>query len=317
MDCVPENTEAKITALCVTRNRRSFIERCIMCLYKTTMPENLLIYIWDNASEDDTPEYLATLKNCSTILPMQSRQNIGTRARQEMLKLVKTPYILTIDDDAWISTSKWDVMLIKAMELDPTLGAATLGQYIDERSRFGITWEKQDYAYDEFREPRFQYENLIDSIPISGPFDPETDLYKVTKNFNGVRIVPENNLFPITFGGFCTLWRIEPLKGYEWKGHAGIMSDMAGEWEPWIKNKGYYIGIVIDVVVYHAVGPWWHLPQHETSWKEKCRYSPTIYKRSGEEQWKWYEQARVWSGWGSGIPDANVLLGVQACVHDF
>ena len=63
-----------ITVLLVTRNRREFVDRCLSCLCRTSQLDNILIYVWDNASEDDTSDYLATYKEHPFIIPIRSNK---------------------------------------------------------------------------------------------------------------------------------------------------------------------------------------------------------------------------------------------------
>ncbi len=148
-----------ISVLIVTRNRRDFLERCLMCICSTSTLEERKIYIWDNASEDDTADYLATLKKWDDFVIMRSEINIGTRARQEMVKMINSPLALTIDDDAWITTPGWASAMTKCFELDSKLGALMFGRTADERNNFGVTWDGKDY--NTFDRPRFKSENIV------------------------------------------------------------------------------------------------------------------------------------------------------------
>lgn len=288
-----------ISILVVTRNRRDFLERCLMCLCATSTPEERKIYIWDNASEDDTPDYLATLKQWDDFVIMRSEINIGTKARQEMVKVIDTPLALTIDDDAWITTSGWASSMSKCFELDSKLGALMFGRTTDERNSFGVTWDGKDY--NTFSRPRFKSENIVGAFkPTLEP--PDKKHREVMKKIGDHWILPENNKIGLCFGGWCTFWRTEIVKEHFWKGDSGVMTDMASEWVDLVRNSSYYKALTIEFLAYHACGAWWHLMCHgELSWQDKVRESPVIYGRESSEQQKWYEQAKEWSGWGSGI----------------
>lgn len=116
-------------------------------------------------------------------------------------------------------------------------------------------------------------------------------------------ILPENDKIGLEFGGWCAIWRTEIVKGHIWKGDSGVMTDMASEWVDAITNNpNYYKALTIEFLAYHGCGAWWHLQDHaELSWQDKVREAPAIYKRDGSEQQKWFDQAKLWSGWGSGI----------------
>jgi len=292
--------EPEISVLVVTRNRRNFLDRCLMCLYSTSLSQERKIYVWDNASEDDTSAYLATLKHWDDIVIMRSKVNIGTRARQKMLTMIDNPYILTIDDDAWITTPGWAPAMIECFKGDPKIGALMFGRTADERNSFGVTWEGIEYK--NLSRPRFKSENLIGAFKPT--CEPPNEIHrKMMKKIGNHWILPENDKIPISFGGWCAIWRSDIVKKHRWKGLSGLMSDMASEWAELVKEQGYYKAVSIEFLAYHGCGPWWHLVDNgELSWKDKVRESPIIYNRSSEEQQKWYDQAKEWLGWDSGIP---------------
>jgi glycosyltransferase involved in cell wall biosynthesis len=288
-----------ISVLIVTRNRRDFLERCLMCLYATSTSNERKIYVWDNASEDDTHDYLATLKKWNDIVIIRSENNIGTRARQEMVKMINSPLVLTIDDDAWITTPGWATAITQCFDNDPQLGALMFGRTADERNNFGVTWDGKDY--NTFERPRFKSENIVGVF--NGTIEPPDERHRsVMKKIGDHWILPENDKIGLEFGGWCAIWRTEIIRDHNWEGASGVMTDMASEWVDLVRNNFYYKALTIEFLAYHACGAWWHLMCHgELSWQDKVRESPVIYGRESSEQQKWYEQAKEWSGWGSGI----------------
>ncbi len=290
---------APISILIVTRNRRDFLERCLMSICATSTDEEREIYIWDNASEDDTAEYLATLRNWQGIKVFGSRDNIGTRARQQMIKMIDSPLVLTIDDDAWIATPGWASAAIHCFNNDPKLGALMFGRTADERNNFGVTWDGRDY--NTFSKPRFASENIVGAF--KGTIEPPDEKHlKVMKKIGDHWILPENDTIDLVFGGWCTIWRTDIVKSHIWKGESGVMTDMASEWADLVNAYGYYKALTIEFLAYHACGAWWHMMCHgELSWEDKVREAPVIYLRDGSEQQKWLDQSKKWSGWGSGI----------------
>jgi glycosyltransferase involved in cell wall biosynthesis len=288
----------KISVLIITRNRRDFLDRCLMCLYETSTSEERHIYVWDNASEDDTPDYLATLKNWPDITIFRSEKNIGMEGRWKMIKMINSPYLLTLDDDAFITTKGW-ANLTKCFEADEKLGAICFSRATDERNNFGVTWEGVDY--NSLSKPRFFSENMVNVFK-GVPEPPDEKHRNLMKNLDGHWILPENKEINILFGGFCTLWRTDIVKRKKWQGKYGIMTDMAAEYRYVTEMYGLYVSITIEYVAYHACGCWWHMMCHgELSWADKVRESPIIYNRPGSEQQKWLDQCKEWSGWGSGI----------------
>ena len=291
---------SQLSVLLLTRNRREFVERCIYSLYATTEREQVMIYIWDNASEDDTADYLATLKKWPYFIPMHSKINIGTEARNKLLKIVTTPYVMSIDDDIWLVTKGWLPAMIECFENYPTLAGLNLGGPRDERNQMGVSWGGVDY--NSFSEPRFQYENIVEeNIPVIDPQGLDSSWIRCGNQ--AILLSP-----PHTFSGSCAIWKTDLLRGYSWKSHAGIMSDMNGEWGDYVRAQGCALGIIWGYRLYHAVGPWWHLGHAEKAWRDKCQQAPVIYNRSYVEQWRWFDQAKAWSGWGSGIPDVEEMI---------
>lgn len=294
----------EISVLIVTRNRRNFLDRCLMCIYSTSSLKERKIYVWDNASEDDTSAYLSTLKHWHDIVVMRSNVNIGTRARQEMLNTIDSPYILTMDDDAWILTPEWASAMIECFKGDPKLGALMFGRTTDERNSFGVTC--QGVEYKNLSRPRFKSENLIGAFK-STIEPPDEKHRKLMKKIGNHWILPENNEISIGFGGWCTIWRSAIVKKNQWKGKDGTMTDMATEWHELIKKQDYYSALTIEFLAYHGCGPWWHLFDYgELSWEDKVRESPIIYTRDSKEQQKWYDDCKKWSGWNSGIPTKQI-----------
>ncbi|MDO8630128.1 MAG: hypothetical protein Q7R41_06505, partial [Phycisphaerales bacterium] len=51
----------KITITIVTMNRREILEKTLYYLYETSDDSERDIFIWDNASTDDTPDFLGTM----------------------------------------------------------------------------------------------------------------------------------------------------------------------------------------------------------------------------------------------------------------
>lgn len=270
----------KIAILIVTRNRRDFLERCLMCICATSTPQERQIYVWDNASEDDTADYLATLKQWPEFTIMRSETNIGTQARQEMVIMIDSiysPLVLSIDDDAWITTTDWASAISQCFNNDPKLGALMFGRTADERNNFGVTWDGKDY--NTLSKPRFKSENIVGAFK-GTILPPDEKHMEVMKKIGDHWILPENDKIGLVFGGWCTVWRTDIVKQHIWKGDSGVMTDMASEWTELVKTYGYYKSLTIEFLAYHGCGCWWHLMDHgELSWQDKVRESPVIYGR--------------------------------------
>ena len=79
------------------------------------------IVIWDNASEDGTQQYLASLAD-PRIKIVEHRSNIGTSAYAPAVALTSAPYIVELDDDVIEAPRRWDETLLNAFQKIPNIG---------------------------------------------------------------------------------------------------------------------------------------------------------------------------------------------------
>jgi GT2 family glycosyltransferase len=79
------------------------------------------VVIWDNASEDDTKEYLASVDD-PRIRIVEHGSNIGTSAYAPAVALTSAPYIVELDDDVIEAPQHWDETLLNAFEKIPGIG---------------------------------------------------------------------------------------------------------------------------------------------------------------------------------------------------
>lgn len=299
-----------LSIVIITYNRRDFLEKCMYCVCETGNAENYDLYIWDNASTDDTADFLASYKKWNFIKPMRSKVNIGTEASNKLVEIIETPFIMTLEPDAWICTKGWDEAILDCFKQDDKLGSLHLLTFLDERSQYGVTW--QGTNYDTLSKPRFRCESILGmDIPADICSCLEKGLTD-EKEKGRIKIVGEHSILLrghfIPCGG-TGVWRRDLIKNYLWKSHSGLISDINGEWGEHIAQQGYYSGIIYKYFAYHAaIAPWFHLEREYEYWIKKADLAPVIYNRSSEVEWSWYKQAKEWSGWGSGIPDTEDVL---------
>jgi GT2 family glycosyltransferase len=79
------------------------------------------VVIWDNASEDDTRDYLASLVD-PRIRIVEHDSNIGTSAYAPAVALTSAPYIVELDDDVIEAPHHWDQTLLDAFQKIPGIG---------------------------------------------------------------------------------------------------------------------------------------------------------------------------------------------------
>jgi len=80
--------EQKITILILTGGRRHCLEQCLSCIYETSDDSEREIIIWDNASEDDTQDFLGSLMDYPGIRAIRSEENVPAMPFIYMLKLL-------------------------------------------------------------------------------------------------------------------------------------------------------------------------------------------------------------------------------------
>lgn len=277
----------KITIMIPTSGRRDFLERCLSCIYETSEDDEREIIVWDNASEDDTPNFLGSLIGYPGIRAIRSEENFGSKAFICMLKLVETRYAMTMDDDAWIVSMGWAKDIIEKMEQDPDLCAVGFNQVSDERQIFGISGT--GYKHDQLSRPGFRTSTLVGK-------------------FRGRREEEEFLLNPslgewVPLSQNSTVWRADYIRTRPQLQSHGDMEDWGNIWHPMHAGKNW--GITLKHLVYHACGPWWHLGQYEAYWDKKSSVDRTPLTK--EKQMNWLAQAKEWSGWGESIEKATEI----------
>jgi GT2 family glycosyltransferase len=110
-----------IAVVVVTHNRVHLLRRCVEDVLCRTSTMTRQVVIWDNASEDGTKEYLASLVD-PRIRIVEHRSNIGTSAYAPAVALTSAPYIVELDDDVIEAPHHWDETLLNAFQKIPSIG---------------------------------------------------------------------------------------------------------------------------------------------------------------------------------------------------
>ena len=127
-----------IAVVVLTHNRAHLLRKCVDNVLRRTSPATREIVIWDNASTDETAEYLDSLDD-PRIRVVRSDQNIGQNAYARAFRETASPYLIEVDDDVVNAPDGWDAMLRDAFMKLPEVGflAADLeDDPHDEASRF-------------------------------------------------------------------------------------------------------------------------------------------------------------------------------------
>lgn len=116
---------AKLTISIVNYNTGEYLLRCIKSLEKVTGEIDMVVYIVDNASSDDSLWKVKNEKINLDINYILNDQNLGFgKAHNQVLKKLSTEYILILNPD--VEVKKGDLAtMISYMEDNPGIGAAT------------------------------------------------------------------------------------------------------------------------------------------------------------------------------------------------
>ena len=112
-----------IAIVVLTHNRAHLLERCVDDVLLRTSDATKEIVIWDNASDDETNDYLRALaERDPRVNIVHHSENIGTNAYARAVELTTSPYIVEVDDDVIEAPHGWDETLLKAFIEIPKMG---------------------------------------------------------------------------------------------------------------------------------------------------------------------------------------------------
>jgi GT2 family glycosyltransferase len=110
-----------IAVVVVTYNRLHLLRRCVDDVLQRTSDKTREIIIWNNASDDGTREYLATLDDPRLRIVHHS-ENIGTNAYARAFALATQDYLVELDDDVIEAPDGWDEQMVDAFVRIPQMG---------------------------------------------------------------------------------------------------------------------------------------------------------------------------------------------------
>ncbi len=104
------------------RNNKELTDRCLDSLLNLTYPVNNIILI-DDCSTDNSAEFIKSKYPSVTII--ENEKNIGpSKSRNIGVNLSKAKYIVTMDNDAYLSPD-WLSKMVTFMESDSNIGQAS------------------------------------------------------------------------------------------------------------------------------------------------------------------------------------------------
>jgi len=110
-----------IAVVVLTHNRAHLLRQCVENVLARTTAATREIVIWDNASTDETPAYLAALGD-PRVRVVRSEQNVGQNGYARAFRLTTSPFLVELDDDVVDAPHGWDTMLRDALQRLPQIG---------------------------------------------------------------------------------------------------------------------------------------------------------------------------------------------------
>lgn len=149
-------------------NKVHLTKRCVEALYEVTPEELFELILVDNASTDETPEYLKTLLVKKNVLVITNKENRGFSAgNNQGAKLSQREYLCLLNNDT-IPREGWLEAMLECFQDKSVgiVGAKLL--YADESIQHaGISFQKNGIPYHRFRKyPSQLHEvNILGEVP--------------------------------------------------------------------------------------------------------------------------------------------------------
>ena len=117
-----------IAIVVVTHNRLEYTRKTITRLLEDPN-EEFELYIWDNASKDETPEYIKSISDPRIVETIVSKENVGqTGAMNYVWNKTKAELVGKLDNDCLV-TPGWTRILSQAHRDIENLGAVACWHY--------------------------------------------------------------------------------------------------------------------------------------------------------------------------------------------
>lgn len=293
-----------ITIMIVTMDRRDILEKTLWYIYETSDDTERDIFIWDNASTDDTPDFLGTMVGWPGVRVFRSKVDLGVAGpRRRMLPIVRTPYVFTLDDDMWLLNKGWATGVSRVLEHDPTIHQVAVGPCYERHNDYGIAHKNLDRPF--FRVPPILPGPKGRTDEAEAP--PETKIVDVAGE---KLVVPlDGPQLPFACSGGSAAWRTADVMHFIHNTDKHPVVDLRESWGMTQYGRGTHEATIIGYGMLHpSPGPLWHLGHGEKYWEERCRFAPAVYNRSGETQREWLEVARKACGWGQLLDDPDEVL---------
>ena len=120
---IQDLTMPKVSVIVLTYNNLDFTKACLASLIERTDYGNLEIIVVDNASADDTPDFLRTFERThSGVKIILNDQNLGFAAGNNVGLAAATGDFLVILNNDTVVTKGWALTMLRHLQRDPSIG---------------------------------------------------------------------------------------------------------------------------------------------------------------------------------------------------
>lgn len=227
-----EGDAPAISVVVLTHNRCHLLRRCVENVLLKTSSNTVEIVIWNNASGDDTREYLDSIEDPRFEI-VHHPVNIGVNAYARVFPRTIGTHLVEVDDDVIAAPADWDATLLDAFERVPRIGYLAANLELNP-------------------------EDITSSVM----YGPNAQLYRV-EEVNGVRLKLGG---PV--GGWCSMTSRElhdRIGGWSERRQAFWQEE--GVYLEGLGRLGYAPACLEDLRVLHAAGP-----RYSSAPKEKLDY---------------------------------------------
>jgi GT2 family glycosyltransferase len=229
----------------VTWNRLRMLEPCVRGLMANAGDVDYELIVWDNASDDGTAEFLDALAGEDPrVRVVHSVENVGLNGVAAGVSLARGDYIVELDDDVLEFPEEWLSRMIAAFDAVPRAGYLAANVVQD-----GIT----------------------------NGAKPPADAYRA-RTYRGGVVIEHGPT-----GGWCAITSravVERIGNFiQMPGRVFFFED--GEFATRCRRRLYRVGIVRDVLVYHACGvtanaAFDYLEQCRTKYADDAAFRPML-----------------------------------------
>jgi GT2 family glycosyltransferase len=216
-----------ISVIVLTHNRAHLLKRCVEDVLLRTSPATKEILIWDNASDDETPAYLADLDDSRIKVVIHDR-NIGTNAYANAASLTSQPYIVEVDDDVIEAPAEWDRTLLEAFQSIPNIGYLVAD----------LKEDPNDSAYQYLKHVK-EKGNVLVPKEVGG--------FRILEGPTGSGCAMTSRVIYERVGGFRSHSKL-----VFWHEAAAYVAD--------VRKLGYRTAFLEDLKVWHAGSPYYSRP---------------------------------------------------------